>query len=62
MGIAGEVIKENHRNPDNIYLWDEVELNLPGSKNYDSIKPWVSKLCLKDGQIAADLFIYVDDL
>jgi hypothetical protein len=36
-------------------------MNLPGSNEYDLLLPWVSKICLEDGNIAADLFLYVDD-
>eukprot|EP00980_Cylindrotheca_fusiformis_P019180 scaffold6510_cov122-Cylindrotheca_fusiformis.AAC.2 len=38
-----------------------VRLNLPGSKEYDPTLPWVSKIRIDDGEIACDLFIYVDD-
>ena len=38
-----------------------MRLNLPGSKDYDPKHPWVSKIRLTDGKIAADLFVYVDD-
>jgi hypothetical protein len=37
-------------------------MNLPGSKLYNSSLHWVSKVRLNDGKIAADLFIYVDDV
>jgi hypothetical protein len=36
-------------------------LNLPGSRQYDPSKPWVSKLRVSDNKVAADLFIYIDD-
>jgi hypothetical protein len=29
--------------------------------SYDPALPWVSKIRLTDGTIAADLFVYVDD-
>jgi hypothetical protein len=34
--------------------------NLPGSKGYRSDLPWVMKL-RKDGHLAAEIFVYVDD-
>jgi hypothetical protein len=37
-------------------------MNLTGSPDYDPTLPWVSKVRLEDGRIAADLFIYVDDV
>jgi hypothetical protein len=39
-----------------------VRLNLPGAANYNPALPWVSKIRIQDGKIAADLFIYVDDV
>jgi hypothetical protein len=35
-------------------------MNLPGSKDYDLNRPWVSKSRVADGKMAADLPIYVD--
>jgi hypothetical protein len=37
-------------------------MNLPGSAEYDPSLPWVSKVRLSDNKIAANLFIYVDDV
>ena len=36
-------------------------MNLPGRANYNPSKPWVFKV-RADGSMAADLFIYTDDL
>ncbi len=36
-------------------------MNLPGSQDYDPSLPWVSKVCLADGNQACDVFIYADD-
>jgi hypothetical protein len=33
----------------------------PGLSLYDPKLPWVSKVRVSDGEIACDLFIYVDD-
>ena len=62
MGIAEEVIRGDPSDPTNVFRWDSVELNLPGSKGYDPSRPWVAKYRMEDGRIAADLFIFVDDL
>jgi hypothetical protein len=62
MGIAEEVIRGDHEDPENVFRWDHVELNLPGNPEYDPSRPWVAKYRLEDGRIAADLFIFVDDL
>jgi hypothetical protein len=62
MGVAEEFIRGDRMDPTNIFRWDEVVLNLPGSDDYDASKPWVYKVRSNDGRIAADLFIFVDDL
>ena len=59
--VAKEVIKGDRKDPGNAFRWDDVRMNLPGSKEYDPKHPWVSKIRLSDGKIAADLFVYVDD-
>ncbi len=56
-----EVIGGDPRDPSNVFRYDKVELNLPGSADYDPSMPWVYKLRLDDGKIAADLLIFVDD-
>lgn len=61
MLVAKEVIKGDRKDPNNAFRWDEVRLNLPGSKNYDPRISWVSKIRVKDNSLAADIFIYVDD-
>jgi hypothetical protein len=62
MAIAEEVIQRDRMDPANMFRWDYVRFNLPGSPNYDPSVPWVSKVRTEDGQIAADLFTFVDDL
>lgn len=61
MLVAKEVIRGDRHDPSNAFRWDKVRMNLPGSKDYDPSKPWVSKIRVSDGKMAADLFIYVDD-
>jgi len=51
----------DRRDPENVFRWESVVLNLPGSKDYDPAKPWVYK-AQKDGKIAADLHKYRDDV
>ena len=67
--IADEVIRGNPQDPDdegtdkankNPFRWDSIELNLPGSENYDPSMPWVYKR-RSDGQIASDFVSFVDD-
>ena len=44
----------------NPFQWNKVILNLPGSSEYMSGKPWVQKV-KEGGKVASDCFIYVDD-
>ena len=60
MGIAEEVIRGNHLDPQNIFRWERIILNLPGSEEYDPSKPWVFKV-REDGHIAVDFCTFVDD-
>ena len=62
MLVVKEVILGDRLDPDNVFRWDKIRMNLPGSESYDPSLPWVSKVRLDDGKIAADLFIYVDDV
>ena len=55
-----ERTKGNRKDKHNIFRWDKVVLNLPGSNNYDPSKPWVYK-AREDGVNAGDLFSYVND-
>lgn len=58
---ALEVIFGDRRNAANVFRFDRVELNLPGSSDYNPARPWVYKV-RKDGVIAADAHCYVDDV
>jgi hypothetical protein len=59
--VGKEIVRGDQKDPKNAFRWDDVRLNLPGSKNYDPKYPSVLKIRLTDGKIAADLFVYVDD-
>lgn len=61
MMIAREVILGNRLSESNVFRWDRVRLNLPGSPTYVPSKAWFTKI-RKDGKVAADVFIYVDDI
>ena len=56
-----EEILEDPNDEQNPFRWSGVAMNLPGSSDYDPSLPWVFK-CRVDGEIACDLFVYVDDL
>jgi len=59
--VAEECILGDREDPANIFRWDKVVLNLPGSASYDPSRAWVYKIRLSDGRVAADLATYVDD-
>ena len=44
----------------NPFQWEVVRLNMPGQPRYDPTQTWICKL-RKDGQMACDLFTFVDD-
>jgi hypothetical protein len=58
--VAKERSYGNRSDSTNPFKWDQVVLNLPGTPKYDTSFPWVYKV-RKDGQIASDVFLYVDD-
>jgi hypothetical protein len=61
MGHAKEMIMGDPNDCSDVFQWKEVRLNLPGVEDYDPSLSWVSKI-REDGRVAADLFIYMDDL
>ena len=60
MLFAEDVIRGMRDNPNNIFCWASVKMNLPGAADYDPAKPWVFKM-RDDGDPAADFALYVDD-
>jgi hypothetical protein len=60
MLFAEDVIRGDPKAEHNVFRWDHIKLNLPGSSDYDPTLPWVSKVRV-DGKPAADFFVYVDD-
>jgi hypothetical protein len=64
MGFAEEVICGNKDDPNNIFRWKQVSLNLPESEGYDPKRPWgVSKVRSDDPtDLAAGFLTFVDDL
>jgi hypothetical protein len=61
MGHAKEKIMGDPHDCLNVFLWKEVRLNLPGVEEYDPFLYWVAKI-REDGRVAADLFIYMNDM
>jgi hypothetical protein len=44
----------------NPFHWEKVEMNLPGSTGYRANFPWVMKVRW-DRELAAEVFVYMDD-
>ena len=57
---AKQIAYRNWMDTTNPFQWSEVKLNLPGSKKYDPMWPWVYKLRM-DGNLECKVYIYVDD-
>lgn len=55
-----EIIKGNPKDENNPFAWENVVLNLPSCEDYDPSQPWVS-MRKKDGSLATDCFVSVDD-
>jgi len=59
--VADKIIWGDPLDSQNVFRWDTVRMNCPGSDSYDASKPWVSKVREVDGQIASDFVSFVDD-
>ena len=49
---------EDPKDEGNPFAWDRIELNVPGSQNYYSSKPWIMKV-RKDGKLASGVAQYL---
>ena len=61
MSWAMEYALGDRKSESNVFRWENVRLNLPGSDSYDPKLAWV-RLERKDGTLAACVKVYVDDL
>eukprot|EP00978_Attheya_sp_CCMP212_P007530 scaffold17431_cov52-Attheya_sp.AAC.1 len=61
VAFAEEVVRGGRTQPTNVFRWDRVILNLPGSDDYTPALPWVFKVRDDDGSIAADVHGFMDD-
>lgn len=52
---------ENPRDENNLFAWDSIRLNLPGTADYNPLLPWMLKI-RKDGLVASDIAQYVDNV
>ena len=57
---AKEVIMGDRHDPNNVFRWQRLVLNLPGMPTYDPSRSWICKV-REDGTLACDLFTYCDD-
>jgi hypothetical protein len=48
MLVVKETILGDRADPDNVFRWDAIRMNLPGSATYDPSLPWVSKIRFND--------------
>ena len=60
--VMEEFIIGNPKDPNHVFRWDEVWLNLPGSESFNPSLPFVIKWDSVNERIAAALKAYVDDL
>jgi hypothetical protein len=59
------LMEESHgdpSDPENVFCWERVELNLPGHEDYAPHKSWVSKRRSDGTTLAADSISFVDDI
>lgn len=56
-----EMAMGDRRDPTNVFRWERVELNLPGSPDYKPSRAWVT-LRRADGSLASFVVLFVDDL
>jgi hypothetical protein len=61
MAYAEEFIHGKKEDWSNVFRWDVVVQNLPGSEGYDPSLPWVYKSRSSVGKVAVDVFGFVDD-
>jgi hypothetical protein len=61
VAYAEEEVRGDRKQSTNVFRWDRVILNLPGSEDYNPARPWVFKVRDDDGSIAADVHGFMDD-
>lgn len=60
--LAIEVVKGDRRDPCNPFQWDQIQLNLPGTTQYDPSKPRLSRLQVDGSTLASLLVSFVNDM
>ena len=54
-----DMVKGNPDDSSNPFAFNNVKLNLPGSKEYDPVKPWLVKMF--GSNVANEIVVYMDD-
>ena len=60
--IAEEQARGDHLDSKNPFYWDKIKLNIPCSQDFDPTSPWICKWNSKEGRIAGDFVVFVDDM
>ena len=55
------VVRGDRSDPDNLFRWDNISLDLPGDPSYSPTIPWMSKVRGGTQELATDFITYVDD-
>jgi len=58
--IIEELLRGDRHDTSNAFQWQEVALNLPGTKDYKPNQVWISKR-REDGSLASDFVCFMDD-
>ena len=61
MGWALDVIRGDHKQPDNIFYWSDLRVNLPGTAEFNPTLPTCYKWDNIKQQFSPSFVIYVDD-
>ena len=60
MLVVEERVRGARLDPENVFSWHKVTLNLPGMNKYEPSRHWVY-IVRQDGTMKADLFFNIDD-
>jgi hypothetical protein len=58
--VAKEVIRGNRNNYTNVFQWSNLMLNLPGTRGYNPLRAWITKMG-PDNSLASDFVCFVDN-
>jgi hypothetical protein len=58
--VAEEVIRGNRNNYTNVFQWSNLMLNLPGTRGYNPLRAWITKM-RSDNSLASNFVCFMDD-